>query len=41
MQRDVHEAQALEALLGDEGLPQTSARGRSPLNKTPSRMGPA
>ncbi len=41
MQRDVHEAQALEALLGDEGLPQTSARGTSPLNKTPSRMGPA
>ena len=39
LQRDLEEAQALEALLGDEGLPATPARARSPLNKTPSRPG--
>jgi heme exporter protein C len=41
MQRDLHEAQALEALLGDEGLPQVSARTRSPINKTQSGTGPS
>jgi hypothetical protein len=39
LQHDLEEAQALEALLGAEGLPATSARARSPLNKTPSRPG--
>jgi len=41
MQRDLHEAQALEALLGDDGLPQVSARTRSPINKTQSGTGAA
>jgi heme exporter protein C len=41
LHRDVDEAQALEALLGDGGLPQTSARAGSPLDKTSSRLGPA
>jgi heme exporter protein C len=40
MQRDLHEAQALEALLGDNGLPSTSVGTRSPINKSPSRSGP-
>src|SRR5580658_1860950 len=33
MQRDLHEAQALEALLAD-GLPPSSARTGSPINRT-------
>src|ERR1700678_4544720 len=40
MQRDLHEAQALEALLGD-GLPPSSARTGSPINRTPSGTGTA
>jgi heme exporter protein C len=41
LQRDVDEAQAMQALLGDDGLPATSAPARSPLNQSPSRPGPA
>jgi hypothetical protein len=40
MQRDLHEAQALEALLAD-GLPPSSAGTGSPINRTPSGTGTA
>jgi heme exporter protein C len=40
-QRELDEALALEALLGPDGLPQVSARSRSPLGKSPSATGPA
>src|SRR5271157_735272 len=39
LKRDLEEAQALEALLGSEGLPATSGRAKLPLKKTQSRSG--
>ncbi len=39
LKRDLEEAQALEALLGSEGLPATSGRAQLPLKKTQSRSG--
>jgi heme exporter protein C len=41
LHRQVEESMALEALLGEDGLPQSSAPSRWPLDKAPSSMGPA